>query len=111
MGQCYYVELKLNIDNEAKFIAAANWFMKNRTDARFIDTYKPDSVDNIARIILVAQQNGFEKKDEGYYISEFDASYGWEGLLADFFTAVKHTLLKGSYITVYPDSGHWTEEV
>jgi hypothetical protein len=84
--------------------------MNNAKNVRFND-YKPDSVDNIARIFLAAQQNDFEIIDNNTYEAGFNASYGWEIVLDEFFTAVKPTLLKGSYITVYPDSGSWTKEV
>ena len=60
--------------------------------------------------LLAAHQHGFTK-DGDEYTSEFDGSYGWEGVLHDFFVAVKGSLNKGSYIVVYPDSEMWKMEV
>ena len=111
MGQCYYVELKLNVENERKFIQLFKDYMENAERTVFNNTWKPDSVDNIIKIMLAADQNDFQRHDDGVYTSGFHGSYGWETVLDEFFTVIKPTLLKGSYITVYPDEGHWTREV
>ena len=58
-----------------------------------------------------AKFNIKNEKDGNKYSSQFDASYGWERVLSDFFEAVRETLNVGSYITVYPDYGSWTERV
>ena len=109
MGQTYYVNAKFDIKNEMEFVKEGRKIFE-RPYVRAIEENKKDTAEHLIETLLAKNQNGYIK-DGNNYRSEFDASYGWEGLMEDFFNAVKATLNKGSYITVYPDSGHWTEEV
>ena len=108
MGQVYSVELILKYKDEKAVIQAAKDFIES-SNADFVKNYGYDSVDSVAKTVLVAHQNMFTKEDEGVYESDFNATYGWEGLLSEFYDALKPFLKRGSKITVCPDSGSWTK--
>lgn len=107
MGQVYSVELKLNIRDrdKEKFLDIGDEFIRNN----FFNRYCGEDVfDNIIRTVLAAHQGNYGyNKEEGIYISLFNASYGYEETLALFFEAIKPTLYNGSYIKVYPDNHFW----
>lgn len=109
MGQSYYVDAKFDIKNEEEFIREGRKVFE-LPYVTPIEENKKDTAEHLIETLLVKHQNCFEKNGNNYK-TQFDASYGWEGLMCDFFTAVKGALNEGSYITVYPDSGHWTEEI
>ncbi len=109
MGQTYYVELKLRYKDENDVIQAAKEYIES-TNADYVKNYGYDSIDSVVKTILAAHQNMFEKIDEGQYCSSFDASYGWEDLLSEFYDSIRPYLKRGSKITVWPDSGHWTKK-
>lgn len=75
-----------------------------------VEEKEKDTAEHLIETLLVKKQDMYEK-DGNKYSSQFDASYGWERVLSDFFEAVRETLNVGSYITVYPDYGSWTEIV
>lgn len=111
MGQCYEVTAKINPVNEAKFISKSQLFLQNeRIDPACLTKAKYNSVDDIMEFLLVAHQRMYERKGD-VYTAWFDASYGWEVIIDRWFDAVRETLSKGDYIEVWPDSGHWREEV
>lgn len=107
MGQVYYVDAKFDIKDEVQFVREGRKIFE-RPNVAPIDEKEKDAAEHLIETLLVKNQGCFTK-DGSNYKSEFDASYGWEGVLDDFFRAVKGALNKGSYITVYPDHGHWTE--
>lgn len=110
MGAVYSVNCKLMTQNEDGLIKAVREYMSN-ADAVFDDSYKPDSVENIARIFLAATQGGFFETGSGEYASDFDASYGWESVLFEWWQTMRPFLRPGSYIKVCPDEGGWKEVV
>ncbi len=109
MGQSYYVDAKFDIRNEKEFVTEGRKIFE-RSYVRPVKENQKDTVEHLIETLLAKHQNGYSKDGDNYK-SQFDASYGWEGLMEDFFISVKGALNKGSYITVYPDSGHWTEKV
>ena len=53
-----------------------------------------------------------EEKEGATYTSFFDATYSWNGVLAEFFEAIRPALDIGSYINVWIDGeDSWTEVV
>ena len=122
MGQTYNVHLKCITDKGDEIISAVKDYMKQAVSnerARFNETYEPVCIDNIARIFLAAHQSNFEKEDSvfdsgtytGIYSSYFNATYGWDMILEEFWNTIKKYLDQGSYITVSSDSDFWTETV
>ena len=109
MGQCYYVNAKFDIKDEEEFIREGRKIFEQPYVAPIEESGK-DTAEHLIETLLAKHQRGLAKEGNSYK-SEFDGSYGWEAVMADFFKAVKGALNEGSYITVYPDSGHWTEEV
>ena len=43
--------------------------------------------------------------DRDWLYADFDACYGWEGVMMDAFEAIAPYLADGSVIKIYPDSG------
>lgn len=113
MGQCYFVKLRLKYKDESLVIRAANDYISNASKKRtvFYDGYGFDTVKGIVKSILAEFQGGFEDKGDGMYESSFEGRYSWESVLSEFFMAIKPHLSKGSRIDVWPDHGHWSEEV
>ena len=111
MGQCYSVNLKINTNNEEKLIKAVQEYMESAY-ASFGNKYKPDSIDNIAKIFLAEEYGAnFCTFDDHEYTSDFDGSYGWEGVLDNLWKVMKPYLTRGSYIEVWPDDGSWRYEI
>lgn len=106
MGQCYSVELQLNLKDIKKFIDCGKEYIKN-SNAIFGNNYPINTVDGIVKNLLAAHQGNFIDCSNGLYKSNFNASYGWETILYSFWLAVAPTLTSGSYIIVYPDKGRW----
>lgn len=109
MGQSYYVEAKFDIKDEKEFISKGRKIFE-APNVCPIEEKEKDTAKHLIETLLVKNQHMYDK-DGNIYHSQFDASYGWERVLYEFFEAVKKTLNVGSYITVYPDSGCWTERV
>ena len=109
MGQSYYVKAKFNIKNEKEFISKGRKVFEDPNVCP-IEEKEKDTAEHLIETLLVKKQGMYEK-DGNKYSSQFDASYGWERVLSNFFEAVRETLNVGSYITVYPDYGSWTERV
>lgn len=114
MGQWYYVELDLKYTDEKAVVKAANEYItsaEKKLNARFDKRYGFNTVSNIVKSILAEFQGDYYEEGNGLYTSSFDATYSWESVLAEFFTAIKHSLNKGSRIDVWPDTGHWSDNI
>lgn len=114
MGAVFDITAKLRIKDVNGFIAKGK---------KFIETYDADfcldrqaklghttnTIKGIIGIVFVDSGGSlFVYKEEGAQISfcsGFNASYGWEGLMMDFFTEVSPTLEAGSKLIIEPDSG------
>ena len=114
MGAVYCITSKIKIKDEKDFISKGK---------EFIETYKANfglekqaqlgnTTENVRGIIgIVFVDLGgslFTYKEDGAQISfssGFNASYGWERVMIDFFEAVSSTLEAGSKLTIEPDSG------
>lgn len=120
MGACYSVEFLYKFKNEEKAKKILQDFVKN-TNANFhLDTFKAEGVDvtsakGLIQIILAGYKRTPYKDVEeigGFRLAtnDFDASYGWETLLMDFFEALAPCLEDGSRIYIEPDDD-WSEYV
>lgn len=114
MGAVYCITSKIKIKDEKDFISKGK---------EFIETYKANfglekqaqlgnTTENVRGIIgIVFVDLGgslFKYMQDGKTVSfssGFDASYGWERVMIDFFEAVAPTLESGSKLTIEPDSG------
>lgn len=120
MGQCYYVECKVKIKNEANIVKALQRFMETR-DANFnLEDFASrgigtNSFDDLMRIIFADfPGNDFQQsKEDGFtiYSSGFGASYGWESVMDDAFTVMAPSLAEGSELFVEPDIGWWRKTI
>lgn len=67
-----------------------------------VNTFLPDVQENEKYQVLLNDENHFT------CTSGFDASYGWETILATMFTYLAPVLRDGSVISVEPDNESWT---
>lgn len=115
MGDCYSVGLKIKANDN--FVKVFNDFINstsNRTNWN-IDKYEkdgvsPTSVEGLARILLASwkeQQANVASLDNGwmYITNDFDASYGWCGVMQDVFINLceNDSVEDKSYIEIWSD--------
>ena len=115
MGATYSVSMKVKVTDEKGAIEALK--EKIRTDIstdygleefskRGVTT---ESFDDLIRIFL-AGLNDIDIADCGNdvkeYTNDFDASYGWEGVLMEMFSVLAPFLEDNSRLLIYPDSDY-----
>lgn len=106
MGACYTVNIHVKLTDEEGAIRALQEYIKTdtHTDYALEKNAKlgitPDTFDGLMRIFLADWGKGIqiEKDPSGWmgYSNDFDASYGWEGVLHGMFNSIKPFLEKGS---------------
>ena len=115
MGACYSVCLKVNFIDEEGAVKALNEHMTNDTRANYsLEEYinigaTPDSFDGLMKILLAEAQRKVDIYEHGrfkVYENDFDASYGWEGVMMDWFNVLAPFLKNGSELLIYPDNGY-----
>lgn len=107
MGACYSVNLKVNFVDESAVIKALNEHMKNDTRAVY-ESSATETFDDLMRILLAEHQRKvdiWKEKKWKYYENDFDASYGWESVMLEWFEVMAPFLKNGSRLIIYPDSG------
>lgn len=107
MGACYSVNLKVNIKDEKGVIEALKEHMNNDTSAVYENT-DAETFDDLIRVLLADHQRKvdiFKEKKWYYYENDFDASYGWESVMLEWFEVMAPFLKNGSRLIIYPDSG------
>lgn len=110
MGQTYsvYAKLKFKDNDPAPFCKAVRKIVKER------DVFSPydkrDLRTPFGCFCVVTCKRYAYISDDGTFVSDFDASYGWEGVMQDVFNAVMPLLGNGSRVEIYPDHGweRWT---
>lgn len=114
MGAVYDITLKIKFNNEQDVIDATRSFVDANSDyARFSDV---DYSSIISAIQIILPKRGFYLREQtDNYIDcncGFDASYGWESVMQDWFNYLVETsaVLDHSTIAIYPDSG-WEKGV
>ena len=108
MGAVYDVTLKLKYSSEQDVIDATEHFVKvNSGKVKFSDV-DYSSIETAIQIILPKRGFHINSQTDNSIDCDcgFDASYGWESVMYDWFAAIAVTLNNGSSIDVYPDSGH-----
>ena len=122
MGACYAAvcKLKFNIQDEPKVLAKMKeQYQKDLADGvNFcLSEYsfaKPESIEEFMALYFTEHQKmyNFErivyKNGNVIYCADsgFDASYGWWGLMENFFTNIAELLMRGSFLDLYPDNDH-----
>lgn len=112
MGACYSVMMKVNLDNEKAAVDALNHHITNDNMTCYsLDKYAgmgigTASFDDLMKILLVEHQGHVEIVQEDtfkIYRNDFDASYGWEIVMTDWFKVMTPFLADGSKLLIYPD--------
>lgn len=115
MGACYSVEIKVNILDTPGAIKALNEHIVNDTSADYsLDEYTEQGIstetfDDLMKILLADLQQGISIYQEGkftIYESDFNASYGWERVMMEWFEVLAPFLANSSQMLIYPDSDY-----
>jgi len=115
MGSCYNVYLKVKFTDEEKAALALqdkiSWAREDHVYYS-LDHYQllgigSEKLDDLLQIFFGGWYGKLKKQEdsEGWLTSDFDASYGWEGVMMDAFDCIAPYLEDGSEIEIYPDSG------
>ena len=104
MGACYYTKMKiLYRRDETHVIFKLNEYI-NEKKLNFGDT---DGDRNNLSDLIKFFVGDYYVNDYNEYESEFNASYSWEIVLNEMFEAMATELKDGSYLEIYPDTGHY----
>lgn len=114
MGACYSVYLKVDLIDEEGAIKALNEHMINDGADYSLEEYAnigatPDTFDGLMKILLAEAQRKVDIYQNGrfkVYENDFDASYGWEGVMMEWFEILAPFLKDGSKMLIYPDSDY-----
>lgn len=115
MGACYSVNVKVHIVDETGAVKALNEHIANDTGTRYnLEKYAASGIttetfDGLMKILLAdAQQELYITKKRKYttYDSCFNASYGWECVMIEWFHVLAPFLSDGSQMLIYPDEDY-----
>ena len=115
MGACYSVNVKVHLIDEAGAIKALNEHIINDTRTNYLlDKYAEQGVttetfDDLMRILLSEIQGDISIYHKGkftIYDNGFNASYGWECVMIDWFEVMAPYLADGSQMLIYPDEDY-----
>lgn len=108
MSACYAVNLILKTHRDDELLKTVRDYMNS---AQYVNFHGAQnelySVDDMVKVFLAAHQEDFHSYGDGSYDSAFNASYGWESVLLDWWLVMQPYLDEGSKMTVWPDSGKW----
>lgn len=105
MGAVYDIEGKLSFKSANAVVKATQNFISSYDGARFSDTDFTDLEDALVCIFTRRVDISNETDTFVEFYSGFDASYGWEGVMLDWFEACASVLADGSELRIFPDSG------
>ena len=115
MGACYSVNVKVHLVDEDGAIKALNEHIINDTRTNYsLDKYAAQGVttetfDDLMRILLAEIQGDISIYQKGkftIYDNGFNASYGWECVMMDWFEVMAPYLADGSQMLIYPDEDY-----
>jgi hypothetical protein len=115
MGACYSVTLKVNVLDEQGAIKALNEHIANDTGVDYsLDKYATKGIttetfDGLMKILLADLQMEVSIYQQGkftIYESDFNASYGWERVMMEWFEVLAPFLSNGSQMLIYPDEDY-----
>lgn len=115
MGACYSVTIKANVTDEKGAINALNHHIAS--DARTcynLEKYASigcttGSFDGLMKILLAEIQYPVSIHQDGnfkVYDNAFNASYGWESVMIEWFGVLAPFLADGSKMLIYPDEDY-----
>lgn len=115
MGQCYSVNLRVRFrdeDGAKKALQAkldrheedhVNYNLDHFTGELGLST---DNLHDLMGIFFGGWKGKLEPSTtDDWEYADFDASYGWEGVMINAFEEIAPYLADGSVIKIYPDSG------
>lgn len=112
MGAVYSVTMKVKLTDEKAVISALNHKIANSTGVNY-SLEKCESIgvntitfDNLMKILLAEHQCRVDIEQDGdftIYRNGFNASYGWEGVMIEWFEVMTPFLADGSELLIYPD--------
>lgn len=113
MGQCYSVVIKAEFKDTESAAKALRGKIERAEEERInygLAHYKDlgigtDTLEDLLNIFFGGWEGKLKTRDDGAMDSDFDASYGWEGVMMDAFEVIAPFLEDGSTIKIYPDSG------
>ena len=118
MGACYDVTLSINVTDEAAAVKALSEKLHSDTEngrARYaVDRCAEkgialNTLDGLISVLLAGDQSDVQIWDVGefrHYENAFDASYGWERVMVEWFHILTPFLGNGSKMLIYPDSDY-----
>lgn len=115
MGACYSVSVKIHLIDHDRSIKALNEHIVNDTSTNYSLTryasigVKTETFDDLMRILLAeVQRKVFISQEENFtfYENEFNASYGWERVMIEWFEVMAPFLGDGSQMLIYPDEDY-----
>ena len=107
MGACYSVILKVNLIDEQGAINALNEHIlkDTRTSYSIDESTELQTFDGLMDLLLVNVLTS-TKGNFKYYESDFDASYGWERVMMEWFDVMAPFLKDNSTLLIYPDNDY-----
>ena len=119
MGACYSVEIIVNILDEPGAIKALNEHIVNDTGVDYsLSEYVSQGIttetfDDLMKILLAEHQRKVfiyriisPQGKLSKYENVFDASYGWERIMMEWFEVLAPFLADGSQMLIYPDEDY-----
>ena len=115
MGACYSVVVKVNVIDAPGAIKALNEHIANDTSADYsLDKCAEQGVttetfDDLMRILLADNQQKVSIHNQGKFViyeNDFNASYGWERVMMEWFEVLTPFLANGSQMLIYPDEDY-----
>lgn len=115
MGACYSVKVEMKIRDEVGVVKALNEHIFKDTRTNYsLEKYAqrgitPDTLDGLMKIMLAGLQHDVcvSRDEEAVsYSNEFNASYGWERVMMEWFEVMTPFLRDGSSMLIYPDSDY-----
>lgn len=109
MGQTYVIDLTVRFTDEKEVLRLAQDFRTKKAHAKDpgarADIRPFEDTDGLMRSLFT---ENVACDEPGHYTSDFDASYGWEGVMTEAFQAIAPALADGSRLEIYPDAGMHT---
>ena len=113
MGQTYSVRLKVSFKDERGAVKALQAKIARGSEERVsysLDHYRElgvgtETIGDLLRIFFGGWQGRLDQSPYGGLVSDFDACYGWEGVMMDAFDILAPYLEDGSSVKIWPDSG------
>lgn len=106
MGAVYSVDGSLKFKSAQDVVAATQSFVASYSMARFSNT---EFADLTGALQCIFTERGLRISSQSntavIFTSDFDASYGWESTMMDWFNDVASILSDGSSLKIYPDTG------